>query len=86
MLYMYCSQAATTVIRLFAASVVNKLIYHFMDQHYGELQFAHTFSQKITKFVHKLTPSIASDLALEIILNSEKKYNKSEWGAIHPFS
>ena len=45
---------------------------------YGELQFAHTFSQKITKFVHKLTPSIASDLALEIILNSEKKYNKSE--------
>jgi len=67
---MYCSQAATTVIQLFAASVVNKLIYHFMDQHYGELQFAHTFSQKITKVVHKLTPCIASDLALEIILNS----------------
>jgi len=78
MLYMYCSQAATTVIQLFAASVVNKLIYHFMDQHYGELQFAHTFSQKITKFVHKLTPCIASDLALGILLNSEKKYNKSE--------
>ena len=47
---MYCSQAATTVIQLFAASVVNKLIYDFMDKHYGELQFAHTFSQKNYKY------------------------------------
>ena len=57
-----------------------------MDQHYGELQFVHTFSQKITSIVHKLTPCIGSDLALEIILNSEKKYNKSERGAIHRVS
>ena len=84
MLYMYCSRAATTVIQLFAASVVNKLIDHSMDQQYGELYFAHTFSQTITSIVHKLTPCIACDLGSEIILcNSERKYNTSESGAIY---
>ena len=57
---------------------------HFMDHHYGELQFLHTFSQNIISIVHKFTPFISFNLASEIILcNSERKYNTSESGAIY---
>ena len=57
---------------------------HSMDHHYRELQYLHTFPQNIIRIVHKFTPSIASNLALEIILiNSERKYNTSESGTIY---
>ena len=57
---------------------------HSMDHHYGELPFLHTFPQNIASIVHKFTPSIISNLASEIILiNSERKYNTSESGAIY---